>query len=170
MSNPDVRKAELEARNAKMRDQVNSMLEGLHQQTARLEEAQAAAMASTGEATSADGLITVRVNAVGIVTDTSLSPSAFRSSNPDKLARSFTEASQAAARDARAKADAAIAPLQENVPDLPDLFPGAPSLAKLIPAAPESPEPNAPSAASNRSNEEDWDDFEPRSRFRKDTW
>ncbi|MEB3368527.1 YbaB/EbfC family nucleoid-associated protein [Saccharopolyspora mangrovi] len=170
MTGPDGRKAELEARNAAMREQVSSMLEGLQRQTAQLQEAQASALAATGEATSPDGLVTIRVNAAGVVTDTTLSPSALRSSTPEKLARSFTQAAQAAARDARTKADAAVAPLQENVPDLPDLFPNAPSLAQLIPSAPELPEPNTPPAASNPSAEEDWDDFEPRSRFRKDRW
>ncbi|MEV4645925.1 YbaB/EbfC family nucleoid-associated protein [Saccharopolyspora sp. NPDC049357] len=170
MTGPDGRKAELEARNAAMREQVSSMLEGLQRQTAELQDAQASALAATGEATSADGLVTVQVNAAGVVTDTALSPSALRSSTPEKLARSFTQAAQAAARDARAKADAAVAPLQENVPDLPDLFPGAPSLAQLIPSAPDLPEPNTPPAASKPAAEEDWDDFEPRSRFRKDRW
>ncbi|MDI2031528.1 YbaB/EbfC family nucleoid-associated protein [Saccharopolyspora sp. TS4A08] len=170
MTGPDGRKAELEARNAAMREQVSSMLDGLQRQTAQLREAQASALAATGEATSSDGLVTVRVNAAGVVTDTALSPSALRTSAPEKLARSFTEAAQSAARDARARADAAVAPLQENVPDLPDLFPDAPSLAQLIPAAPELPEPNTPSSASKAPVEEDWDDFEPRSRFRKDRW
>lgn len=167
MTDPDGRRAELEARNAAMREQVSSMLEGLQRQTAQLHEAQASALAATGEATSADGLVTIRVNAAGIVTDTVLSASALRSSTPEKLAKSFTEAAQSAARDARAKADAAVAPLQEDVPDLPDLFPGAPSLSQLIPPVPE---PSTPSAASKPAVEEDWDDFEPRSRFRKDRW
>ena len=138
MTGPDGRRAELEARNAAMREQMNSLLEGLQRQTAQLQEAQAAAMAATGEATSADGLATVHVNAVGIVTDVQLSPSAFKSSTPEKLARSFLEASQAAARDARSKADAAITPVQEDVPDLPDLFPDAPSLRNLLPSPPET--------------------------------
>ena len=138
MTGPDGRRAELAARNAAMREQMNSLLEGLQRQTAQLQEAQAAAMAATGEATSADGLATVHVNAVGIVTDVQLSPSAFKSSTPEKLARSFLEASQAAARDARSKADAAITPVQEDVPDLPDLFPDAPSLRNLLPSPPET--------------------------------
>lgn len=168
MTGPDGRKAELEARNAAMREQVSSMLEGLQRQTAQLHEAQASALAATGEATSADGLVIVRVNAAGVVTGTTLAPAALRTSTPEKLATSFTETAQAAAKDARAKADEAVAPLQENVPDLPDVFPGAPSLSQLIPAAPDMPEPNRPSAASTSPVQEDWDDFEPRSRFRKD--
>ncbi|MBF6507565.1 YbaB/EbfC family nucleoid-associated protein [Nocardia farcinica] len=163
MTDPGGRKAELEARNAAMREQVSSLLEGLQRQTAQLREAQDAAMAATGEATSADGLVTVRVNAVGIVTDVQISPSAFRSSTPEKLARSFREAAQAAAHDVRGKADAALAPVQENVPDLPDLFPGAPSLKDLMPAPPPEPttrvQPDDPD-----------DDWEPPSAFRKDPW
>ncbi|MCI2419860.1 YbaB/EbfC family nucleoid-associated protein [Saccharopolyspora sp. K220] len=167
MTNPDSRKAELEARNAAMREQVSSLLEGLHRQTAQLQEAQAAAMAATGEATSADGLATVRVNAVGIVTDVQISPSAFKTSTPEKLARSFLQAAQAAARDARGKADSAMSPVTEQVPDLPDLFPGAPSLKDLMPPPPE---PTTPPASSNPPEDDDWDEFDPRSSYRKDQW
>lgn len=170
MTEPDPSRDELEARNAGMREQMNSMLEGLQRQTAQLKEAQAEAMAATGTASSSDGLVTVEVNAAGVVTGTRLSQSALRDSTPDKLGRSFTEASQAAARDARTKADAALAPVQQDVPDLPDVFPQAPSLKGLIPEAPDIPEPNRSSAASNASDDDDWDDFEPRSRFRKDQW
>ncbi|MFC7344279.1 YbaB/EbfC family nucleoid-associated protein [Saccharopolyspora griseoalba] len=164
------RNDELAARNAAMREQMNSLLDGLREQTAQLQEAQAAALAATGAATSADGLVTVEVNTAGVVTATRISQSAFRSSAPDKLAASFTEAAQAAARDARAQADAAMAPVQQDVPDLPDLFPEAPSLKGLIPEAPGVPEPNTTPAASNAPDDDDWDDFEPRSRFRKDQW
>ena len=50
---------------------------------------------------------------------------------------------QQAALSAREQADAALAPYQENLPDLPDLFPGMPSLKDLIPAPPPvvSPKP-----------------------------
>ena len=170
MTAPDGRKDELEARNATMREQMNSLLDGLQKQTAQLQEAQAAALAATGSATSADGLITVEVNAAGVVTGTRLAQSAFRGSSPEKLAASFTEAAQAAARVARAQADAALAPMQQDVPDLPDLFPQAPSLKSLIPEAPGMPEPDTTSATSKASDGDDWDDYEPRSRFRKDQW
>lgn len=165
MTDPGGRKAELEARNAAMREQVSSLLEGLQRQTAQLQEAQDAAMAATGEATSADGLATVHVNAVGIVTDVQISPSAFKSSTPEKLARSFAQAAQAAARDARGKADAAMAPMQQNVPDLPDFFPGTPSLKDLMPTPP--PEPTTPAKPAEQSDDDGW---EPRSAFRKDPW
>ncbi|MGP4017373.1 YbaB/EbfC family nucleoid-associated protein [Saccharopolyspora sp. 5N708] len=167
MTNPDGRRAELEARNAAMREQVSSLLEGLQRQTAQLHEAQAAAMAATGQATSADGLATVHVNAVGIVTDVQVSPSAFKHSTPEKLGRSFLQAAQAAAQDARSKADSVMAPLQEQVPDLPDLFPDAPSLKDLLPTPPE---PITPAASSNPPEDEDWEDFDPRSNYRRDHW
>ncbi|GLZ31395.1 hypothetical protein Lesp02_35830 [Lentzea sp. NBRC 105346] len=131
MSNP-----ELEARNAALRSQVDTMLANLERQTAELKQAQADALAKTGKATSKDGLVEATVNAGGIVTDVKLAPAAFERSTPEKLGRSIVETIQRAALQAREQADAALAPYQEGLPDLPDLFPGAPSLKDLIPKAP----------------------------------
>lgn len=139
MSNP-----ELEARNAALRGQVDTMLANLERQTAQLKEAQAEAMAKVGRATSQDGLVEVTVNAGGIVTDVRFAPAAFERSTPEKLAQSVVATIQRAASAAREQADAVLAPYQENVPDLPDLFPGMPSLKDLIPAPPPVVPPVAP--------------------------
>ena len=166
MNDPSGRRAELEARNAAMREQVTSLLDGLTKQTEHLQEAQQQAVAATGEATSQDGLVTVHVNAMGIVTDVELSSSAFTRTTPEKLARSFVLTVQEAARDARGKADAAMAGAQENVPDLPDLFPQAPSLKNLVPQA-----PSVPDATAEVQADDDWDeDFDPRSNRRENRW
>ncbi|GGN25206.1 hypothetical protein GCM10011609_79360 [Lentzea pudingi] len=62
MNNP-----ELEARNAALRGQVDTMLANLEQQTAQLRQAQAEAMAEVGRARSQDGLVEVTVNAGGLI-------------------------------------------------------------------------------------------------------
>ncbi|APU13167.1 MULTISPECIES: YbaB/EbfC family nucleoid-associated protein [Actinoalloteichus] len=139
MTNPSSRRAELEARNAAMRENMTSLLEGIGRQTEQLKQAQEQALATTGRATSRDGLVTVAVNSAGIVTDLQLSSAAFRSTTPLKLSETIVLTMQAAARNARAQADEAFAPIMADMPDLPDFFAGAPSLKGLIPPAPEVP-------------------------------
>ncbi|MEO6086461.1 MAG: YbaB/EbfC family nucleoid-associated protein [Umezawaea sp.] len=153
--NDPAQRAALEARNAALRTQVDSMLANLERQTSALRDAQAEAVAKTGSATSPDGLVHVVVNAAGIATDVRFAPNAFERSTPDKLAQSVVQVIQRAALDVRAQADAAMAPFQQDVPDLPDLFPGAPSLKDLLPT-PAAP-PLTPPAPRKRP-----DDDEPR--------
>ncbi|MFC3890088.1 YbaB/EbfC family nucleoid-associated protein [Lentzea rhizosphaerae] len=150
MSNP-----ELEARNAALRGQVDTMLANLERQTAELKQAQAEAMAKVGRATSQDGLVEVTVNAGGIVTGVTFAPAAFERSTPEKLGQSVVATIQRAALVAREQADAVLAPYQENVPDLPDLFPGMPSLKDLIPAPP----PVVPPAAPRQDDDEPPESF-----------
>lgn len=150
MSNP-----ELEARNAALRGQVDTMLANLERQTAQLKEAQAEAMAKVGRATSQDGLVEVTVNAGGIVTDVRFAPAAFERSTPEKLAQSVVATIQRAALAAREQADAVLAPYQENVPDLPDLFPGMPSLKDLIPAPPPVVPPVVPPVAPRHDDDDE---------------
>ncbi|MEU3645355.1 YbaB/EbfC family nucleoid-associated protein [Lentzea sp. NPDC034063] len=141
MTNP-----ELEARNAALRGQVDSMLASLEQQTAQLKQAQAEAMSKVGRASSPDGLVEVTVNAGGIVTGVTFAPAAFDRSTPEKLGQSVVATIQQAALNARAQADAVLTPFTEGLPDLPDFFPGMPSIKDLIPAPPPvvPPAPQAP--------------------------
>lgn len=140
MTNPSDRRSELEARNATMRETMNSLLDGLSRQTEQLKQAQEQAVATVGKATSEDGLVTVQVNAVGVVTDLEVSSSAFQYTTPKKLSRAIVLTIQEAARDARTQADAAFAPIQAETPDLPDVFPGAPSVKDMIPQSPAVPD------------------------------
>lgn len=154
--NPQDRRAQLEARNAAMRQQVDTLLAGLNRQTAALNSAQAQAAAVTGRATSADGLVTVTVNAAGVVIDAQFTPSAFDRSTPEKLARSVVAVAQQAAATAQQQVAAALAPVRSNVPDLPDFFPGAPSLTDLLPSPPATRRP---------PKSQDEEDFSTRSVF-----
>jgi hypothetical protein len=79
-------------------------------------------------------LVTVTVNAAGILTDVQFAPSAFDRSTPDKLARSVVAVVQQAVAAVQQKVDAVLAPVRGDLPDLPDVFPGAPSLQDLLPS------------------------------------
>lgn len=158
MNDPTGRRAELEARNAAMREQVTSLMNNLTRQTQQLQDAQQEALAATGSATSEDGLVTVHVNAMGIVTDIEMSSRTFQRSTPEKLTRTLVLTIQAAARVARGEADQAMADVQQDTPDLPDLFPEAPSLKSLIPEAPATPDSTATSTRQIGADWDDWDD------------
>jgi DNA-binding protein YbaB len=155
--NPQDRRAQLEARNAAMRQQVSSLLAGLDRQTAALNSAQAQVAEVTSQATSTDSLVAVTVNAVGIVTDVQFAPSAFDRSTPDKLARSIVAVTQQAAADVQQKVDAVLAPVRGDLADLPDVFPGAPSLQHLLPP---------PAARRPPRTQDDDEDFSTRSVLR----
>ena len=135
--------SELEARNAALRGQVDSMLANLERQTAQLKEAQAEAMSKVGRATSQDGLVEVTVNAGGIVTGVTFAPAAFERSTPEKLGQSVVATIQQAALNAREQADALLTPFTQDLPDLPDFFPGMPSIKDLIPTPPPIAQPQA---------------------------
>ncbi|MDQ4092588.1 MAG: YbaB/EbfC family nucleoid-associated protein [Actinomycetota bacterium] len=158
--NPHDRRAQMEARNSAMRQQVNSLLAGLNRQSAALQKAQVQAAEVTGHASSADGLVTVTVNAAGIVTDVQFAPSAFDRSTPDKLARSVVTVTQQAANAAQRQVEDALAPARGELPDLPDVVPGAPSLKDLLPNM------SSTSRRPQRSAEDDDEDFSSRSVLR----
>ncbi|MBE9372947.1 YbaB/EbfC family nucleoid-associated protein [Saccharopolyspora sp. HNM0983] len=126
-------------RNAAMRENMTSLLEGISRQTEELKQAQEQAAAVVGTATSKDRTVTVEVNAAGIVTDVQLDSAVYKYNTPQMLSESLVLTIQAAARNAREQADEAFAPVQNNIPDLPDIFPEAPSVKALIPGAPEVP-------------------------------
>ncbi|MDQ3405185.1 MAG: YbaB/EbfC family nucleoid-associated protein [Actinomycetota bacterium] len=155
MTDPTDRRAQLEARNAAMRENVEGLLTDLRRRTADLAEAQARAAAVTASATSRDGLVRAEVNPAGVLTDLSFMPSAFQRSTPEKLARSVVEVAQAAANIARQQVEATMAPLQGGVTDLSDLIEGAPSFGDLLrPPAPPTPPPGRRSRAVDDDDDE----------------
>lgn len=139
MSDSSNGRAERVERNAAMRENMTSLLEGISRQTEDLKQAQEQAAAVVGKATSKDRMVTVQVNAGGIVTDVKMDPAVYKTNTPQMLSESLVLTTQAAARNAREQADEAFAPVQNNVPDLPDIFPDAPSVKDLIPGAPDVP-------------------------------
>ncbi|PRY43686.1 YbaB/EbfC family nucleoid-associated protein [Umezawaea tangerina] len=142
MTDPSGRRAELEARNAAMREQVDSLMSELHRKTAEMREAQAKAVAITASATSQDGSVTARVDSSGALTSLEFSPNAFERSTPDKLARVATETVIAAIAKSRTELNEVLADAQQGSSiDLSEMLPGVPSLADLIPPVPPVPQP-----------------------------
>jgi DNA-binding protein YbaB len=120
----------LRSANSGIRNQVDHILDALAEQRTHLAEVHDKLAAVRCTAESADKLVEVTVNAAGVLVDVRFAPAALRST-PEQLGRSVTEAGRQAARLARDRHAAIIAPLvteAEAVPDLPDLVPGAPSL------------------------------------------
>jgi DNA-binding protein YbaB len=154
MAHPDDRRAQLEARNAAMRENVAALMTDLRRRTADLAEAQARANTVTGKAMSDDGLVRVEVNPAGVLTNIEFSQVTYERLSPERLARVILQTAQSAARSAREQVEGVLAPLQEGSADLSNLFEGAPSFADLLrpPPAPES------TSQRSRRDEDDEDD------------
>ena len=86
----DFGREEKAARNAALRNQIDDMLADLRKRTADIQDKQEAAAQRTFEASSDDGMVTVRVDATGTVQEVRLSDKAFERTNPEKLARTVT--------------------------------------------------------------------------------
>ncbi|GAB2654978.1 YbaB/EbfC family nucleoid-associated protein [Nocardia goodfellowii] len=139
----------LRARNEALRGEVDSLLSIFEQQQREFAAAQARLATATVSAWSTDNLIRVTANSAGVPVEVHVDPEAFKRSTPEKLGRSITEATQAAANLAGEEARRAfgsVGQLGVDIPDLPDLVPGAPSIKDLVhqllpdpAAAPEEP-------------------------------
>ncbi|MGO1054005.1 YbaB/EbfC family nucleoid-associated protein [Crossiella sp. CA198] len=168
----DAENAELESRNAQLRDRVDDMMRDLREKTDNLREAQARMAAVVGEASSPDGVVTATVGANGVLNKLTLSARAFERVTPESLARTITGVVREAAARAQEQIQEELAPLateDEPMIDLPDLLPGAPSLADLlrIPPVGEVTENTKP-AHRRPESEEDEEGYG--SVFRKDGW
>lgn len=146
MTAPHDREA-LVARNAAMRERVNTMMADLQRRTQGIAQLQAAALAVEGAATSADGVVRVRTNAAGVPLAIDLSSSAFQSTTPERLGATVLEVAQAAARQARERSAEILAPVTADVPDLSGLVPGVTGLHMVTPTVPDpagGPPPSSP--------------------------
>jgi DNA-binding protein YbaB len=169
VTDPSGRRAELEARNAAMREQVDSLMSELHRKTAELRETQAKAMAITATAVSKDGRVKASVDSSGALTSLEFSPNAFERTTPDKLARVATETVIAAIAKSRTELNEVLAPAQEGPSiDLSEMLPGVPSLADLIPKPP--PVPTASSSSPPPRRPVDDDDEEGGSVMERSGW
>lgn len=95
-------------------EQIDSVVAELRSRAAKIRENQAAALATTGEAASHDGTVRATVDATGVLTALSFTPSLFERSTPDKLARTIVATVQAAASQARGKAAEAFQSLRSD--------------------------------------------------------
>jgi DNA-binding protein YbaB len=139
-------RARLEARNAAMKDQMDTLLENFERQTAQLRDAQAAAAGTTADVTSPDGLVRATIDAGGDLAKLEFAPHAFERTTPAKLADTVQALVRQGSLQVKQKIADLMAPITEGLPDLADLVEGAPSLAGLVPPIPEFAEepPEAP--------------------------
>ncbi|MEV0032772.1 YbaB/EbfC family nucleoid-associated protein [Nocardia sp. NPDC050793] len=118
----------------RLRREAERALTAFERQQAALPDVVAQLAALRSQASSVDGLVTVTVNAAGIVVDVQLAADAFRRSSPAKLGRSIAEAAARSAHLAQQQSAAVTEPLLAATSDLPDvseLIPGAESLRDL---------------------------------------
>ncbi|MFC5092616.1 YbaB/EbfC family nucleoid-associated protein [Amycolatopsis plumensis] len=140
-------RARLEARNAAMKDQMDTLLENFERQTAQLRDAQAAAAETTAQVSSPDGLVRATIDAGGSLAKLEFAPNTFERTTPAQLANTVQSLVRQGSLQLKQKIADLMAPITEGLPDLADLVEGAPSLAGLVPPIPsfdEAEEPPAP--------------------------
>jgi len=141
-------RARLEARNAAMKDQMDTLLENFERQTAQLRDAQAAAAETTAQVSSPDGLVRATIDAGGSLAKLEFAPNTFERTTPTQLANTVQSLVRQGSLQVKQKIANLMAPITEGLPDLADLVEGAPSLAGLVPPIPDfdevAEEPPAP--------------------------
>lgn len=100
---------QLRARTDAFQGQVDTMLAGYEQQLRDIADARDTLAAATALGWSSDNL--VRANSAGVPIDVWIDPGVFKRSTPERLGASMTEAAQVAARAAKARIDAVLAPI-----------------------------------------------------------
>ncbi|OHT77310.1 hypothetical protein BKG69_23260 [Mycobacteroides chelonae] len=121
------------------------------EQISEITELQKKQVALVASATVADGLVTVSVNAQGVVIETKIDRDYLDEFGLEDLNKHITEAAQTAARDVQSRAQELIAPAMDRrkaFPSFSEFFEGAPDISKLVN---EMPKPSlAPPNASER--------------------
>jgi DNA-binding protein YbaB len=92
--------------------EADSTMARLKDRMANIQQAQQQALQATGEASSRDGSVRAKVDATGVVTALTLSPTVFERSTPEKLAQTLVATLQSAAAQARAELAAGMAPTE----------------------------------------------------------
>ncbi|KFZ83543.1 hypothetical protein ED92_06480 [Amycolatopsis sp. MJM2582] len=129
--------ARLEARNAAMKDQVDTLLEQFERQTAQLRDAQEAASQTSATVVSQDGLVRATIDATGTLAKLEIQPNAFERTNPAQLANTVLTLVRQGSLQVKQQVAELMAPITEGLPDLSDLIEGAPSLQGLVPVIPD---------------------------------
>lgn len=132
MSEAEARKHELEARNAGLRGQIDSMLADLRRRTARLGEMRDEAAQRITEVTSQDGLVTVTMDAAGTLQELTLSPKAFERNTPERLARTITSAIREASGGVQQSLQETFGPMTEGGPEIADVVTEMPLFKDIL--------------------------------------
>ncbi|WP_020642518.1 YbaB/EbfC family nucleoid-associated protein [Amycolatopsis balhimycina] len=147
-------RAQLEARNAAMKDRMDTLLENFERQTAQLRDAQAAAAETTATVASSDGLVRATIDAGGSLAKLEFAPNTFERTTPAQLANTVQTLVRHGSLQVKQKIADLMAPITEGLPDLADLVEGAPSLAGLVPPIPDFAEEEEAPAPRSESFEE----------------
>ena len=147
-------RAQLEARNAAMKDRMDTLLENFERQTAQLRDAQAAAAETTAQVSSPDGLVRATIDAGGSLAKLEFAPNTFERTTPAQLANTVQTLVRQGSLQVKQKIADLMAPITEGLPDLADLVEGAPSLAGLVPPIPDFAEVEEEEAPRPESFEE----------------
>lgn len=189
MAETDARREELEARNARLRSQIDSMLSDLRRRTTQLGEKRDEAAQRTTEVTSRDGLVTVTVDAVGTVRELTLAAKAFERTTPERLGHTITSVLREAAGRAQQGLQETFGPTTEEGPEIADVVSGAPGFKDLagcvgplvpppdpaVERARQASESSSAAARQNRSRParsqaDDHDDEPPSSFMVRSSW
>ena len=189
MADGDARREGLEARNAGLRSQIDSMLSDLRRRTAQLGEKREEAAQRTTEVTSRDGLVTVSVDAVGTVRELTLAAKAFERTTPERLGHTITSVLREAAGRAQQGLQETFGPTTEDGPEIADVVSGVPEFKDVVgaagplvpppdPAAERARQASDPSSAASgrnrsrsaRSQPDDHDDEPPSSFLVRSSW
>ncbi|MGV9359359.1 YbaB/EbfC family nucleoid-associated protein [Amycolatopsis sp. NPDC003731] len=147
-------RAQLEARNAAMKDRMDTLLENFERQTAQLRDAQAAAAETTAQVSSPDGLVRATIDAGGSLAKLEFAPNTFERTTPAQLANTVQSLVRQGSLQVKQKIADLMAPITEGLPDLSDLVEGAPSLAGLVPPIPDFLDEEPPPAPRPESFED----------------
>ncbi|MFD0365958.1 YbaB/EbfC family nucleoid-associated protein [Nocardia sp. GCM10030253] len=131
-----------------------SIIDAFHEQMQAIAKAQQQRVKLIGTATSRDKMVTVTVNANGVVIETKFSASIGEMSY-DEIAKLVTKTAQDAAADVARKSHALAAPLTDRrarLPKLSEVIEGMPDFEREIPLEP--PVSTAPPGAPERAVED----------------
>lgn len=155
---------QLRARTDTLQVQADTMLNTYEQQLRDIASARDVLAAATATGWSDDNLVKVTTNSAGVPVEVWIDPAAYKRAVPEKLAASFLQATQAAARAARAELDSVLAPITAAAAEFgppADPFTGLPSFEQptgdFLPSPPAA-EQAPPPAPEPQVDDEDEDD------------
>ncbi|HVV22637.1 MAG TPA: YbaB/EbfC family nucleoid-associated protein [Pseudonocardiaceae bacterium] len=137
--------------------QADKAVAELKARAAGVQQAQQQALQATGEATSSDGSVRVKVDATGVVTALEFSQVVFERTTPDRLAQTVVATIQTAAAQARGRMTAAMAPVRDAEPGVTAA--AAKGLASL--GIPKVSVPDVPRTAADPTARDAWFDTQP---------
>ncbi|WP_225731250.1 MULTISPECIES: YbaB/EbfC family nucleoid-associated protein [unclassified Nocardia] len=154
---------QLRARTDALQGQVDTMLDAYQRQIRDIADARDNLAVVRVDGWSADNLIRVTANSAGVPVEVWVDPAAFKRTTPEKLGPSIAEAAQNAARAAKARVAAELAPITEigaqfeGIDGVVGHLPDFDAVVGDILPPPPAAEPPAPAAAKPKPVDQDDD-------------